>query len=144
MSGAKRRATVSRGPAPVQRTGWQAGFHTALLDYIVRHGELVREDFSNYGYSDWQERGPWKPDYSGTGLHALAVHLLDDCAIDIERSSYTDSEWQEFEGSRAGWGRYAGLDAVITCRCGHVAGRHWRYTEGYATLLRGITGTPEK
>jgi len=140
MANRTRRATVSRGPAPVHREGWQLGFHTALLDYIVRHGELVSERFENYSYGEWQERGPWKDDYSATEPHALAGHLRNVCGIDPARSGYTDSEWTEFEGSRDGWSHLAGLDAVIYCRCGHVAGRHWRYTDGYATLLRGITG----
>jgi hypothetical protein len=135
----------SKRQAPVHREGWQAGFHLALLGYIVRHGELVREDFKDYrSYGEWQEPGPWDPDYIRTGPHALAVHLREVCAIDTARSSYTDSEWTEFLGSRDGWEKNAGLDAVIYCRCGLVKGRHWRYTDGYATLLRGITGTPGK
>jgi hypothetical protein len=140
MAKSKRRATVSRGSARVHREGWQASFHLALLDYIVRHGELVSETYENHGYGEWQERGPWKDDYSGTLPHALAVHVRDVCAIDPGLSSYTDSEWNEFLSSRDGWEDHAGLDAVIYCRCGLVAGRHWRYTNGYATLLRGITG----
>jgi hypothetical protein len=165
----------SKRPVPVQRAGWQAQFHSAIIDWLFRNGGLVREGSGGYGnYSGWR-------DYSGTPGHgwthdcpearcrlqcaeseqtcpegcgatqqaaprSVEEHLAGDCAIDFERSSYEDSEWTDFAGTFADdpWPRYHGIDAIVWCRCGQVQGRRWRFTEGHATLLRGITGTPEK
>ena len=63
------------------------------------------------------------------------------CRVDLPRSSWTDSDWEEFSGSFAEppWERRIGTDVLVFCRCGQVRGRRWRYTGTLAELIRAIT-----
>lgn len=124
---------------------WQADLNEALIGYVIRAGGLVREDSStqhshacSYG---WQEYG-WDDD-SQEDTPELTGHMRE-CAVDLNRSRWEDSDWSEFCGTFAEppWEQRKGTDAVVWCACGRVQGRRWRYTGGLARLLQEITKEP--
>jgi len=151
------------------RTGWQAQFHQAIIEFLVGHGSLARED-KDAGrrgyYGVWQDvtglglgwehpcsgglttmcaQSEETCEYCGTARPPLASrpeNHLKTCGIDFARSSYDDSEWSQFAGTFADdpWPVSRGIDAIVVCSCGQVAGRHWRYTGTHAELLQAITG----
>lgn len=112
---------------------WQEEFKADLIAAIVIKGGKVREglDLSRYAYS----YSGWE-DYDRTEAEHMRV-----CAVDITRSSYDDSEWQEFQGTFQDepWARRTGIDAVVTCKCGCIQDSRHRYEGGLAELIRAIT-----
>lgn len=121
---------------------WQDEMKAALLRQIVADGSLVQRGGGG-GYGGWQDftRGehstPRKWSYLTTELSA---HVAE-CGIDMDKSTYVDSDWTEFAGTFAEppWEDRKGTDATIYCNCGKVAGRTWRYTDSIAALIDGIT-----
>lgn len=116
---------------------WQEEFKAALIDAIVIKGGKVKDSYDLsryvYSYSGWQD---YSEDYRDTGAYHIAT-----CAVDAARSTYDDSEWQEFQGTFAEepWGRRTGIDAVVTCVCGKLDGVRYRYEGGLAELIKFIT-----
>jgi hypothetical protein len=105
----------------------KAIFHQAVIGALIEHGRPVD---LNPSYYNWHDPDP----------DELRGHL-EECGIAYEKCSWQDSNWQEFVGTFAPAGSdcYAGIEAVVTCRCGAVEGRAWRYSDGYADLIRAIT-----
>lgn len=115
---------------------WKNGFKQALFGFIIDRGGLVQEDGGDiYG---WREYG--HDEASGNGEPAAVVHMRG-CSADLAASQYEDSRWNQFDGTLAEppVSTHTGIDAVITCACGQVRNRTWRYTGGYADLIRAIT-----
>lgn len=112
---------------------WQTGFKVALYGFILKYGSAVRDDFKAY-----RSYGSWEDYYDSPDV---ANHLAE-CAFDLDECSYKDSDWVEFDGTFAepSWGQRNGLDAWITCACGKVDHRHWRYHGTYQALMEGLTG----
>lgn len=144
---------------------WQGRFRQAIISYLVENGGLVLTSGGSR-YGSWQDFGPamgWDHTCGSTGgttrcssrektcpycraprpdpADHPSEHIKT-CGINFARSSYEDSEWSEFAGTFAEdpWPISHGIDAVVTCQCGKVAGRHWRYTGTHAELLNGIAG----
>lgn len=103
----------------------KAAFHCAVIDTIIARATPVTTGRSTYG---WQAED----------LYVLRGHM-EGCEPDYEASTWSDSEWTEWMGTFCEDERGTGIDAVVTCRCGTVQGRTWRYTGGYADLIRAIT-----
>jgi hypothetical protein len=103
----------------------KAAFHCAVIDVLAAQGEPVTQGSTTYG---WQA-----VDYMELREHMAA------CSPVYEASTWSDSEWTEFIGTFDPPEPRTGIDAVLTCRCGTVQGRTWRYTGGYADLIRAIT-----
>lgn len=118
-----------------KRTGWQAQFHSALISYLVAHGTLVAQGPTEYSWKAYGKLGPGQ----GWGWDPAVRHVEEDCAISFERSTFEDSEWTEWAGTFYPDTHHEGIEAIVTCCCGQVQGRRWRFTEGHAALLRGIT-----
>lgn len=136
----KRRAIITKGTnAPVQRSGWQSEFHEAIITFLVEHGSLVREGDTRHSYGGWQDYTVYE-DYDFNKPSGTLKHMRG-CQIDFARSAYDDSEWDEFDGTFAEppWRDCHGIDAIVFCRCGQIAGRRWRYEGTHAELLRSIT-----
>lgn len=125
---------------------WQDELKQALVGYVIRHGGLVRESASRkssrqHVYGDWQEYG-WNDD-TQDDTPALTVHMRS-CTADLDRSSWEASDWLDFNGTLSDppWEERSGTDAIVYCACGRVQGRRWRYTSGFANLIRAITELP--
>lgn len=109
---------------------WQDDMLTALIGHLVANGDLVAEKRDRF---EWRDYAP-----------APAEHLAA-CRPDLARSSYEDSMWTDWGGSFEPDTTGTGMDVIVTCRCGQVTKRRWRYTEGgYAELLRAITATKQE
>jgi len=108
--------------------GWAAEFKRRITDWLIRQGTPVSLKPRQYGWMDdnWQN---------------LYKHL-DECHPDYEACTYEDSGWSEFAGTFAEpqFQDRQGIDLCVTCACGKIAGRHWRYEGTHGDLLRGITG----
>lgn len=104
----------------------KAAFHRAVTDAIVSRGTPVTTGDGTYA---WQAG-----DYA-----ELRIHMAH-CRPDYAASAWEDSEWTEFTGTFHGDERRKGIDLKLTCRCGTVQERRWRYRDGYAELIRAITG----
>jgi hypothetical protein len=127
---------------------WQDGMNEALIGYVISRGALVTESASQRSpgqriYGGWQEYA-WD-DATQDETPALTIHMRH-CTADLARSSWQDSDWEDFNGTFAEppWEQRSGTDAVVYCICGQVQGRRWRYTGGLAELIRAITAPPEQ
>jgi len=118
---------------------WKEEMKEAIVLYVVEQGDLVREDSTEpgHGRGTYHMYQDYAKDYSDFGL---AMHV-NECGLDLPKSTYVDMDWYEFDGTFAEqpWGHREGTDAVVHCRCGKVAGRHWRYEGGLAALIKGVT-----
>jgi hypothetical protein len=103
----------------------KAAFHAAIIDTITAQGTPVTTGGTQWG---------WMSD----DCYELREHMAG-CSPVYETSTWSDSEWTEFVGTFEPTERGTGIDLVLTCRCGTVQGRTWRYTGGYADLIRAIT-----
>lgn len=107
----------------------KAAFHEAMIGALLENSSPVDEKPGYYGWlaDDWRE---------------LYAHL-EACGPDYPKCHWDDSEWTEFAGTFAPpeAGECKGIDMLLTCRCGEIEERAWRYRgEGYAELIRKITG----
>ena len=96
---------------------WLDGMKEALIGYVISHGALVKESASQRSsgqriYSGWQEDG-WD-DATQDETPALTIHMRH-CAVDLARSCWEDSDWQDFNGTFAEppWEQCSGTDAVV-------------------------------
>jgi hypothetical protein len=116
-----------RDGEPVERPPWEAEFYRRIITFLAKQGSPVSLEPSYYAWhaEDWQE---------------LVVHLKT-CLPDYPRCTFADLDWREFAGTfaeeSASYRR--GLEAVIYCSCGSIAGRHWRYEGSRGDLLNAIT-----
>ena len=100
-------------------------FNRAVIDVIVAKGAPVSGSPSPYMWQD--------PYWEALSLHARG------CGLDHRKCTWTDSQWTEFVGTEYPDEYRKGIDATVTCRCGVVRARAWRYTGGYAELIRAVT-----
>jgi hypothetical protein len=116
---------------------WREEMKAAMLREIAAGGGLVREGDGGWRYGGWQDFTQEGGEYLTT---TLSAHVAE-CGADVSKSTYTESEWTEFDGTFAEppWGDHTGTDATIHCNCGKVAGRTWRYTGSIAALIEAIT-----
>jgi hypothetical protein len=105
----------------------KAAFHAAIVSTIAAWGSLVSPRASEYG---------WHGEDTGEREHVR------ECGANPAASTWQDSEWTEFSGTFAEppFQYRKGIDATVTCNCGLVEGERFRYTDGYAELIRAITG----
>lgn len=99
--------------------------HRAVVDAIIQNGSPVSQD-SSYGWLD-------------SNYAELRVHMAH-CRPDYEACTWDDSSWSEFQGTFDPDVHMRGIDLKLACRCGLLDGRAWRYTGGYAELIRAVTG----
>lgn len=105
----------------------KAAFHQAMTGAIVARGVLVDRRASEYGWAGYD---------TGEREHVR------ECGADPGASTWADAEWTEFLGTfaePAPTERRRGIEATVTCNCGLVEGERFRYTGGYAELIRAIT-----
>jgi hypothetical protein len=104
----------------------KALFHAAVTDAITAKGTPAEDNPGRYGWiaGDYAE---------------LRIHMAG-CRPAYEACTWEDATWSEFVSTFDPDERCTGLDAVVSCKCGTVQGRTWRYTGGYAELIREITG----
>lgn len=100
--------------------------HRAVTDAIIERGSPVTTGNSYYGWLslDFAE---------------LRIHMAH-CRPVYEACTWEDSRWTEFAGTMDPDVDKQGIDLKLACRCGLLTGRTWRYTDGYAELIRAITG----
>lgn len=102
----------------------KAVIHQAVVDALVQRGTPAGGS-SSYGWM--------ADDYAEARIH------MAHCRPDYAKSTWDDSEWYEFAGTMDPDVRKQGIDLKLTCRCGLLTGRAWRYSDGYADLIRAIT-----
>ena len=115
---------------------WELEFHRRIVTFLARRGTLVVAQ---------RHPGIWWQDWSGNGNRAKA-HLLT-CPLDAPKCTWKDEHWNDFNGTGEPDLHRTGVEAVVTCSCGHVLARRVRYDGGYAELMRAITrgeGTDEE
>lgn len=99
-----------------------------ILKFLTKNGLPADTDWSRWYYG-WIARD-W----------ATLVTHLGTCKVDIIHSSYEDAYWYEFQGTfYEGDSTVRGIEAKITCACGEITNRVWRYAGGYVELIKGIT-----
>lgn len=106
---------------------WKDEYKRALVDCLAQRGTLVSEDPSYYGYYDskWIE----------------AKRHLETCGVDYAKSSEVyDVEWREFNGTfNEEDDSKQGVEVKVSCRCGEIFNRSFRYDGGMADIIRAIT-----
>lgn len=104
----------------------KAAFHVAVVDAIIKCGSPVDQHDTAWGWI--------ASDYAELGIH------MAHCRPVYEACTWDDSDWWEFVGTMDPDVHKQGIDLKLACRCGLLTGRTWRYTGGYAELIRAITG----
>lgn len=104
----------------------KAAFNRAVIDTLTAKGTPVTTGSAAYGWM-------------ATDYAELRMHMAG-CRPDYEASTWEDTNWIEWMGTFQEDEWRQGIDLVLTCKCGLVQGRAWRYTGGYAELIRAITG----
>lgn len=99
--------------------------HVALVDFIIQRGSPVTEGNPYYGWLDGH--------YTELRMHMAG------CRPVYTQCTWQESEWDEFQGTFDPDIRRQGVDLTLTCMCGEISGRTWRYDGGYAELIRAIT-----
>jgi len=100
--------------------------HRAVVDALIAGGSPVDQGRHSYGWID--------------GRYAeLRIHMAH-CPPVYEACTWYDSSWSEFQGTFDPPADMKGIDLKLACRCGLLTGRTWRYSGGYADLIRAITG----
>lgn len=98
-----------------------------VIEFLVASGYPVKDDASIYGWMD--------DDYLDICDHVKT------CGLNLSNCSWVDSDWNEFVGTFAEspveWKQ--GIDAVVSCNCYLLDGKHFRYTGSHADLIKGIT-----
>jgi len=100
--------------------------HRAVTDAIIALGTPVAAETSPYSWMDFE-------------YAELRIHMAH-CLPVYEKCTWDDSDWWEFAGTFDPDVRKQGIDLKLACGCGLLTGRTWRYTDGYAALIRAITG----
>lgn len=100
--------------------------HRTVTDVIIRLGAPVDDKDTSYGWID-------------SRYAELRIHMAH-CRPVYEACTWDDSGWWEFQGTFDPDVHEQGVDLRLTCRCGLLTGRTWRYAGGYAELIRAITG----
>lgn len=100
--------------------------HAAVVDALVRLGTPVDDQGSH-------EYGWLADDYTELRMHMAG------CRPVYAQCTWTDSDWSEFMGTFDPPERRKGIDLTVTCQCGVVQGRAWRYEGGHTALIRAIT-----
>jgi hypothetical protein len=111
---------------------WKDEYNKALTAFIVKHGSPVTDGRRISLYSGWMAE-----DYAEIREH------LDTCMI--TKSRIDDSEWDEFMGTFAEPSVQVqhGVDAVVTCVCGQIQGRAFRFTGTFSELVQGVLNESE-
>lgn len=99
--------------------------HRAVTDAIIRLGSPVDDGDTTHGWLD-------------SRYAELRIHMAH-CRPAYEACTWGDSSWSEFQGTFDPDVDKQGVDLKLTCRCGLLTGRTWRYTDGYAELIREVT-----
>jgi hypothetical protein len=111
---------------------WQAEFQRRIVTYLVKNGSPVSQvPTGTYGgYLDWN----WRE---------INAHVSK-CELIFSECKWKDSEWSDFAGTFAEsqWSDRTGIDVIVTCQCGYLTDRAFRYTGSRADLLTAITETP--
>lgn len=100
--------------------------HRAVVDAIIANGSPVDQGDTSWGWLD-------------PGYAELRVHMAH-CLPAYDQCTWDDSEWTECEETFDPGVSRQGIDLKLTCRCGLLTGRTWRYTDGHAALIRAVTG----
>jgi hypothetical protein len=111
---------------------WKQEYNKALVAFVVGHGSPVRDTTRPSIYSGWM-----------AGDYVEIREHLDTCTIAASRID--DSEWGEFMGTFAepSVQTQHGVDAVVTCACGQIEGRAFRFTGTFSELVQGVLSESE-
>jgi hypothetical protein len=113
---------------PGMSDNFKAELSRRVVDVILSESSPVEVDPARntyYGWlaSDWQD----------------VYEHLSKCRPDYAKCTWDDVEWTEFTGTFSDDHDKTGVEVMLTCACGKLAGRPFRYTGGYADLLRKLT-----
>lgn len=111
---------------------WLAGYRKALLGYVVDNGSVLNMKARRSVYTGWT-------DYTPEGLRK-AAHIRG-CRPDPEKSGQVeDSQWSEFDGTFADppWEQHYGVDASVTCLCGHEKDVPFRLERSLGQIIQGV------
>jgi hypothetical protein len=108
---------------------WKDEMNEAVIRYLVARGIPVDNTPGSSLYYG----------YIALDSQQVRKHLAS-CELDIPKCSFTDITWTEFAGTFAESDNdCAGLEATVSCTCGQVKDRRFRYSGGYAEMLKAIT-----
>jgi hypothetical protein len=107
-------------------SSWKEEFEGRMAWCVVKLGQAVREDASAYSWVSWD-------DY-------IREHVLE-CGLLERECAWKDYTWTEFQGTFAESPMLdvKGVEAIVSCKCGLVTRQPFRYSGGYARLLRELT-----
>lgn len=113
------------------RQGKSNAIHAAVVDALFRLGEAVEPAGDEHDlYYNWHAS-----DYAELRMHMAG------CRPRYELCAWQDRDWREFTDSLAEPSEdyRKGIELTLTCACGLIRDRRWRYTGGHAELIRAIT-----
>lgn len=110
---------------PPEPDPWKAELDKRIVRFLMRRGMLVSREANVYSWMDYE------------GAEMMRQHITG-CEIG-ELTRWNESEWWEWGGTFDPDIRKQGIDLRLFCKCGEIAGRVFRYDEGYAALIRGLT-----
>jgi hypothetical protein len=113
------------------RQGKSNVIHAAVVDALTQLGtpvELAEDEHDLY-------YGWMAGDYAELSMHMAG------CRPRYELCTWQDRDWREFTSTLAPpeADYRKGIELTLTCACGLIRGRKWRYTGGHAELIRAIT-----
>lgn len=120
---------VAELPEADNRPSWEVEAHERIVRFLLKEGRPVDDQDTRYG---WQAM-----DYAQLQEH------VDRCGIIVRECAWDDADWSEWGGTLGDDTYHKGIELLVYCKCGQIAGRTWRYTGTHGELLRTIT-SPER
>ncbi len=91
---------------------WKTGFHRAMIDALISQASPLDDNPSFYGWiaDNWEQ----------------TMRRVRNIGIDYDRSTYEDSDWDEFQGTfYEGDTRKHGVDITLVLNDGSTARYRW-------------------
>lgn len=105
---------------------WKDEYKAAAGRFVLKNGsprEMERDTTYGWLASDWNEVGE---------------HLRAHAADEVTLGEFQDVEWSQFDGTFVDDSEHQGIEVTVTCACGRLTDRVWRYEGTLGEILTGI------
>lgn len=107
---------------------WRIGFKKALIDALIRGGNLLNDD-------PYQQTYGWEGDYTKDGQ--AKIKIIHNGDIDYEATTWEESTWHEFMGTfYEGDTRVKGIDLRIVMKTKEEF--NWRWQGSVGDLIQQV------
>lgn len=105
---------------------WKDEYRAAMAAFVMTKGRVLSTNDRDVYY------GAYADDEDKVRTH------LRWCAPDKAMTAISEAEWSEFTDTENDPDEKRGVDATVTCECGRVAGRAFRFEGTLHEILMGV------